>query len=85
MPEIVSELSIVSKKWGRKSKATLVISIDTLANILFNENAVIADVDVSRLLGALHSYAVKANSESTEQNALDDWENEVQDLEVEED
>lgn len=83
MPEISDELLIQMKSWPNGKKSTLIISLDTLMTILFNESAIICDEDVAGLLGAIHAYA--ARTDKSDQKALDLWDDEIKELEDDED
>lgn len=61
-------------------KTTLRIDFDTLADILYQENAILAETDVPALLGTLHAYAVQADNGSDE-TALEEWDERVELLE----
>jgi len=72
------EASIQRHSWPQQQgapKPTLAISLDTLAEILYRENGVIAPEDVPGLLGAFHVYASRGSC--SDQQALDAWQEAV--------
>lgn len=80
--EAVKDIGIGMSYWPAERgvrKPTLLISLDALVILLQNESAVISPDDVPRLLGAIHSYAVKADT--SQEKALGAWEEVVADLE----
>lgn len=79
----VEEVFITNQAWGSEKKPTLVISIDALAEILYNEAGVIAPQDVPAVLCALHGYA--APNKGSTKDGLDAWDKEVVALEGNED
>ncbi len=81
MAKLTNEIAVIMHAWGDgDAKPCLRISFDALARILDNESAVISPDDVSRLMGAFHTYAAQA--EGSKRESLDAWEAQVEIMEA---